>query len=94
MTRESLIQGSILRYLNSLPGCYAINNHGNSYQGAGRPDIFASYNGRFLAFEVKNESGKPTKLQIHELSKWEAAGAVAGIVRSVDDVKKLIEGIE
>ena len=91
--RESLIQKKILDYLNGLPNCYAVNNHGNGYQGAGRPDIFACYRGRFLALEVKNEKGQPTKLQLHELAKWQAAGAVAGIVRSVDDVRKLIEGM-
>ena len=91
--REATIQRRILDYLNSLPGCRAVNNHGNGYQGAGRPDIFACYRGRFLVLEVKNEKGQPTKLQLHELAKWQAAGAVAGIVRSVDDVRKLIEGM-
>lgn len=91
--KESAIQAKILNYLNRLPECKVVNNHGNAYQGAGRPDIFACYRGRFLALEVKNETGQPTKLQLHELAKWKAAGAITGIVRSVDDVEKLIEGV-
>lgn len=88
--KESTIQRAILDYLNSLPHCYAVSNHGSAWQGAGRPDIFASYRGRFLALEVKTETGQPTKLQLHELTKWQEAKAIAEVVRSVDDVKDLL----
>ena len=89
--KESAIQRAILSYLNSLPNCYAVTNHGSAWQGAGRPDIFACYRGQFLALEVKTEDGYLTRLQQHELSKWNIAGAKAGVVRSVEDVKKLLE---
>lgn len=89
--KESAIQRAILDYLNSLPSCYAVNNHGSAWQGAGRPDIFACYRGQFLALEVKTENGHLTKLQQYELNKWNSAGAKAGVVRSVEDVKKLLD---
>lgn len=89
--KESAIQKQILNYLNGLPNCYAVNNHGSAWQGAGRPDIFACCRGQFLALEVKTEDGNLTKLQHHELRKWKAAGAKTGVVRSVEDVKKLLK---
>ena len=89
--KESSIQRSILSYLNSLPNCYAVTNHGSAWQGAGRPDIFACIDGRFVALEVKTDTGQPTKLQLHELKKWAKAGAFTSIVRSVEDVEKMFE---
>ncbi|WP_273483645.1 VRR-NUC domain-containing protein [Desulforamulus ruminis] len=86
---ERSIVNTILKYLNSLPECYAIKTHGGQYRG-GQPDIMGSFQGRFLALEVKRPGGKPTKLQMEILKKWAAAGAIAGVVYSVDEVQKLI----
>jgi Holliday junction resolvase len=95
MPKESTIQKKILDYLNNLPNCKAVNNHGSAWQESGRPDIFACYHGRFLALEVKkNEKEKPTKLQLHELKKWEEAGAISAVVRSLEEVKQIIKILE
>ena len=88
--KESTIQKRIVDYLNSLPYCKAVINHGNAWQGSGRPDIFASYRELFLALEVKTETGQLTKLQLHELNKWSETGAIIGVVRNVDDVRQLL----
>ncbi|MDQ0340251.1 Holliday junction resolvase [Caldalkalibacillus uzonensis] len=88
--KESTIQKKIVDYINSLPGCKAVVNHGSAWQGAGRPDIFACCWGRFVALEVKTETGELTRLQMHELSKWMDSGAVVAVVRSVEDVKKIL----
>ena len=45
------------------PRCFAWKEHGGMYGTAGIPDIIACVDGRFYAFEVKTETGKPTKLQ-------------------------------
>jgi hypothetical protein len=40
--------------------------------------------------EVKRPGGKATPLQVAELRKWGRAGAIVGIVESVDDVRALL----
>ena len=90
-TSEKSIVNSIKRYLDKLPGCYVIKTHGSAY-GAGQPDILGCYQGRTLALEVKRPGRKPTKLQQAVLKKWEAAGAIAAVVTSVEEVKELLGG--
>lgn len=90
---EKSITAGILRYLNSLPGCYACKVHGGPYM-AGWPDIVGCYQGRALALEVKRPGNRATKLQLAVLRKWREAGAVAGVVTSVEDVKELVSLIK
>lgn len=59
---------------------------------AGEPDIDCCYRGRAVKLEVKRPGGKPTKLQEATLGKWKAAGAIVGVVHSVEDVKELLRG--
>jgi penicillin-binding protein-related factor A (putative recombinase) len=76
--------------LNSLPECYAVKTRGDYRQG-GQPDIIGCYKGRALALEVKRPGGKATALQLAILAKWQQAGAVTGVIRSVEEVKKIME---
>jgi Holliday junction resolvase len=57
----------------------------------GISDLIACKNGRFYAFEVKNEKGKLTKHQELFLEQVKVVGGVAGVVRSIEDVKKKIK---
>jgi len=82
---------AILHYLNSLPGCRAIKLHQDEYQ-ANEPDIVGCLAGRFLALEEKREGERARPAQLATLCKWRDAGAVAGVVRSVEDVDKLLKG--
>jgi hypothetical protein len=50
--------------------------------------------GRRLEFEVKRPGGRATIRQEEELRRWRAAGAVAAVVSSVEDVKAAILGTE
>lgn len=88
--KETDIVRVILKYLKTVPGCFAWKEHGGMYGTAGIPDIISCLDGRFLAFEVKTESGKPTKLQEATIRKIISAGGTALIVRSVDEVKAVI----
>lgn len=54
----------------------------------GTPDILAVISGRFVAIEVKRPGGKPSKLQLAQLKRIEAAGGVAFVADSIDDVIK------
>lgn len=87
---ESSVVRTILRYLRSLPSCKAVKVPG-TYR-AGTPDILGCLNGRAFVLEVKRPGGRATALQEAELSAWKQAGALAGVVRSVEDVRKLLGG--
>lgn len=88
---EKDIVKAIMKYLKTVPHCFAWKEHGGMYGTAGIPDIIACVDGRFYAFEVKTETGKPTKLQEAAIRKILNAGGVAVIVRSVDEVRAVME---
>lgn len=90
--KERVIVRRILEYLKTLPDCFAWKEHGGMYGTAGIPDIICCIDGRFFAFEVKNENGKATKLQEATIRKIKAAGGTAAVVRSVEEVKDVIGG--
>lgn len=88
---EKDIVKAILQYLRGIPRCFAWKTHGGMYSTAGIPDVVACIDGRFYAFEVKQPSGKLTRLQEHTLEKIRAAGGVAEKVVSVEDVRGMVE---
>ena len=90
--RESVIVRAIMRYLKSLPDCFCWKEHGGMYGTAGIPDIIACIGGKFYGFEVKNERGKARALQELTIRKIKAAGGTALVVRSVDEVRAVVEG--
>lgn len=91
---EKDITNKILRYLKGLDHCYCFKEHGGSYGSSGIPDIICCYRGRFLAFEVKTPKGKTTPLQDIAIRKICEADGIALVVRSVDDVKSVINEME
>lgn len=91
---EKTIVNSIMRYLKILEDCFAFKEHGGFYGTAGIPDIICCYKGRFIAFEVKTEKGKATKLQEATIEKIKMAGGTAVIVRSVREVKDAFKELE
>lgn len=89
---EKEIVAKILRYLKTVPSCFAWKEHGGMYGTAGIPDIIACIDGQFYAFEVKTPQGKTTKLQDAAIRKILACGGTASVVRSVDEVRAVING--
>lgn len=89
MPTETAIKDKIMKHLKGLPNCYAMKVWGN-HTTIGQPDILACYHGRFLALEVKRPGEQPTEIQKATLKKWADAGAVAGVVRSVEDAKEAL----
>ena len=87
---EKDITNKILRYLKTLDKCYCFKEHGGSYGSAG----ICCYRGRCVAFEVKTEKGRTTALQDMNIRKINEADGIAVVVRSVDDVKNVIKGME
>ena len=88
--KESDIVKAIMKFLKTVPRCFAWKEHGGMYGTAGIPDIIACIDGKFYGFEVKTDVGKPTKLQDAIIRKINRAGGTAVIVRSVDDVKSTL----
>jgi hypothetical protein len=89
-SRESAIVHSILKYIKSLPRCYAEKTNGNSFK-SGQPDVDAVLAGRAVKLEVKRPGQEATPLQKRILEKWALAGCVTGVVTSVEDVKTLFK---
>lgn len=88
--KEADIVKAIMRFLKTLPNCFAWKEHGGMYGTAGIPDIIACIDGKFYGFEVKTDIGKPTKLQEFTIRKINKAGGIAVVVRSVDEVKSIL----
>jgi len=91
---EKDIVSAILRYLKSVPGCFAWKEHGGMYGTAGLPDIIVCFKGKFIAFEVKTPSGKLTKLQEITLQRITEAKGYAFKVTSVGEVREILERLE
>ena len=91
---EKDIVKAILKYLKTVPNCFSWKEHGGMYGTAGIPDIICCYCGRFVAFEVKTETGKLTKLQESTIRKIKEAKGQAFKVTSVEEVKQILEHME
>lgn len=70
--------------------------HGNALQSAGQPDIDGWIPDPRIGFihlklEVKTNTGVAAKNQLAWIKTYKRGGYCAGIVRSVDDVQKLVK---
>ena len=84
-------QSGILKYLQSLKGCWVTKISFANERGV--PDVLGCYKGKFFAFEVKSGKGVATPIQKAQIDRIHVAKGVAHVVRSVDEVKNIIEGI-
>jgi len=91
---EKDIVNQIMKYLKGLPSCWLFKMHGGMYSTSGVPDIIVCLNGRFIAFEVKTETGKLTMLQESTLRKINAAKGNAYKVTSLQEVREIIQNLE
>lgn len=90
---EKNIVYAIMRYLKTVPSCFAWKEHGGMYGTAGLPDIICCVHGRFIAFEVKTTAGKLTKLQEIAIQKISNAGGKACKVTSVQEVQRILTSL-
>lgn len=93
MPLESTITKNIINLIKEKGGM-AEKIHGNA-MSIGRPDINACYKGRCLRLEVKSpdHNNQASQAQLINLAKWERAGAVSKVVRSVKEVKEILDEI-
>jgi hypothetical protein len=91
---EKQAVAKILKYLRTQPECFCWKEHGGMYGTTGIPDIICCFRGHFVAFEVKTETGRLTKLQSVALEKINAAGGKAYKVTSLDEVRAILNDLE
>lgn len=91
--KEKTITNQILQYLKSKPECFAFKEHGGIYGVSGLPDIICCYKGKFMAFEVKTQQGKLSKLQEITIKRINEAGGMAFKVTSLQEVKNILKGV-
>jgi Holliday junction resolvase len=73
-------------------GVYYFFPPSNGFGRAGIPDIIACHKGKFLAFECKAGSNKPTALQLRELDNIRKAGGVAMVINetNIETVRTIV----
>jgi len=84
-TAEASLTRAIRGLLNSL-GIWHFKHWGGPMGEPGVSDIIGCYHGRFMAIEVKAPSGKISEAQQAFIDSVNAAGGLAFVARSVDDV--------
>ena len=92
--KESDLIKAISNYLKTVPNLFFWKEHGGMYGTAGIPDIIACVDGRFVAFEVKTETGKLSRLQEVTLGRIRDAGGKAYMVRSAAEVAAIMKEME
>lgn len=65
--------------------------HGTAMGTIGEPDLDVCYFGKSLKLEAKVPGNKPTRMQMHRMREWAFAGAVVGVVHSVEDLDELLK---
>jgi hypothetical protein len=90
---EKKIVEKIKKYLLSLPRCYVMKVHGSQFT-TGQPDLIGCFDGRSFCLEVKQPGKKATPLQEKRLREWSEAGALTGVVTSVDEVREVVYGAD
>ena len=92
--KENDLIARIRSYLKTVDNLFFWKEHGGQYGTAGIPDIIVCYRGRFIAFEVKVGTNKPTILQERTIRQILRAGGYALVVRSVEEVQEVIRAFE
>ena len=92
---ENTIKKHITTYLKSLQTAgeplWFYKTHGGPMQTAGIPDLHITFHGLSIWLEIKTDKGQPTKLQSAMMDLIRKAGGIAHIVRSADDVRRVID---
>tara|TARA_Y100000310_G_scaffold338505_1_gene428316 strand:- start:4124 stop:4432 length:309 start_codon:yes stop_codon:yes gene_type:complete len=78
-----------VRELNKLPDTFVAVRHGSVYGTGGHPDIVGCVGGIHLEIEVKVGRNKPTEKQTRMMERWRRAGAVVGVVYTLEEAAEL-----
>lgn len=92
MMTESSLSRRIRQHANDLPRCKCLKIHGNGLMEVGTPDLLVVQNGRAIWFETKVGKNKLSKIQAKRLEQWQAAGAIAVAVYTLDEALDVLLG--
>ena len=90
---EKDLQARILRYLRKIKDSEWVKFQAGPYTPKGIPDIIGCWKGRFFFFEVKLPARKNsvTNAQYRRMVELKCAGAIGGVVTSVEETQRIIE---
>lgn len=88
---ESRLQLKIRHELEREVGGFWFKVHGSEYQDAGLPDLIGCRGGLFFGFEVKTDSGEPSRIQLETIKKIKMnGGGVASVVTTPEEAIFLV----
>jgi hypothetical protein len=94
MTPEAKVLKKLVTYLRTLRAAgepiFWVKNHGSMYSASGIPDLAIVYRGWSIWAEVKAMEGKASELQLHRMEEIRKAGAIVGVVRTVEELQDLL----
>lgn len=95
LPKESYYQDKIIKFLKeAYPEGFAWKEAAGPYSRQGIPDVSAVIDGRYYGFEVKRPYiGVLSKIQEQTIKKIRAAGGIAEVVTSPEEVRKIIEEV-
>lgn len=88
-TRETGLTRRIRAVLKRL-GAKTVKFHGSGFTEEGTPDVLGCYKGRALALEIKLPGEEATPIQLKRLAEWRTAGAIVGVVHSIEELRNLL----
>lgn len=93
--REKQFENQVKDFLKE-EGCWFLKTWSNGVQRQGVPDLLICCNGEFLGVELKNETGKPSDLQLWNIEKIKDAGGFAFVLHpsEFEAFKNLIKHIK
>lgn len=92
-TEESKLEQEVEKFMRE-KRIWQLARFQAQYNQNGLPDRLYLYKGLLLGLELKTDKGVPTTLQLRKLKEINNNGGLGLIIRSVDDVKELINIID
>ena len=87
-TEESELISDTRTFLELLPNARIVRAEAVTERGIS--DYLICYRGRFIAAELKDDVGTPSKPQLKFISEIKESGGIAGICRNLKDVLDLL----
>lgn len=77
--REKQFENQVKAFLKE-QGCWFLKTWSNGVQRQGVPDLLVCCNGYFVGVELKNETGKPSPLQLWNIENIREVGGFAFVL--------------
>lgn len=89
--REKQFENQVKAFLKDRD-CWVLKTWSNGIQREGVPDLLVCCNGFFVGVELKNETGKPSALQLWNIDKIREAGGIAIVLypNQFDEFKHMV----